>query len=263
VPWLSALSLFGLGLAAAISPYLAITLRDADPRLPFIASSIALALATVGIIWAERSLAKQAPPPAPEDPAKKPVRPVVWFFVAVLLVGLGFQIHFSLNSAALFLRYAKPDDLQYLMPVFWIGFNVFMLPASIATKRYGGIAVASAGAIVAAVASLAASYAPSLNALVALQLIAGGGWGCVLMSVFAAALAVGHTGREGKLTGGLFSLLAVAAFLRIAVLAAGLNKDPALAALLAWVPVVAWGAGGLILLWLLKTYHSMLYPKPA
>src|SRR5688500_563969 len=61
VPWLSALSLFGLGLAGAVSPYLAISLRDLDPRLPFVVSSIALALATMGIIWAERALAKEAP----------------------------------------------------------------------------------------------------------------------------------------------------------------------------------------------------------
>src|SRR5687768_10532681 len=39
VPWLSALSLFGLGLAGAISPYLTIVLRDLDPRLPFVISS--------------------------------------------------------------------------------------------------------------------------------------------------------------------------------------------------------------------------------
>ena len=263
VPWLSALSLFGLGLAAAVSPYLTITLRDLDPRLPFAVSSIALALATVGIIWAERALAKEAPVVPPAETPKKPVQPVFWFFLAVLLVGLGFQIHFSLNTAALFLRHAKPDQLQYLMPVFWIGFNVFMLPASVGTKRYGGIAVASAGALIAAIASLAALSANDLNTLIVLQFIAGGGWGCVLMSVVSAAIAVGHTGREGRLTGGLFSLLALAAFVRIAILAAELNKDPELAALLAWAPVAAWGLGGLILWWLLKAYRDTLAPAPA
>ena len=158
VPWLSALSLFGLGLAGAVSPYLAITLRDFDPKLPFVISSIALALATAGIIWAERALARTAPAAPRGETAGKPVRPVIWFFLAVLLVGLGFQIHFSLNSAPLYLRLAKADQLQYLMPVFWIGFNLLVLPASFATKRYGGIAVASVGAIVAAAASFAARF---------------------------------------------------------------------------------------------------------
>src|SRR5688572_5151725 len=166
VPWLSSLSLFGLGLAGAVSPYLTITLRDMDPRLPFVISSIALALATVGIMWAERALAKNADTPAVSDAiTRKPRQPVLWFFAAILLVGLGFQIHFSLNSSALFLRHAKPDQLQYLMPVFWIGFNVFMLPASLATKRWGGIPVAAAGAIAAALASFAARGASDLDTL--------------------------------------------------------------------------------------------------
>ena len=249
VPWLSALSLFGLGLAGAVSPYLTITLRELDPKIPFAISSIALALATMGIMWAERTLAKDAPPQATRaEPVRKPQLPVVWFFVAVLLLGLGFQIHFSLNSAALYLRHAQPSELQYLMPVFWIGFNVFMLPASLATRKWGGVTVASAGAIVAAIASLAALDADNLDTMIALQLLAGGGWGCVLMSAVAAAIAIGHTGREGKLTGGLFSLLALAAFVRIGILAVELNKDPQFAALLAWAPLVMWGAAGVILL---------------
>ena len=249
VPWLSALSLFGLGLAGAISPYLTIVLRDLDARLPFVISSAALALTTLGIMWAERTLARQAPPQAAAAATPpKPRAPVVWFFLAILLLGLGFQVHFSLNSAPLYLRHAKPDDLQFLMPVFWIGFNVLMLPASLATKKWGGIAVASFGAVVAAAASFAALRAPDLDTLIALQFVAGGGWGCVLMSAVSAAIAIGHTGREGALTGGLFSLLALAAAARIAVLAAELNKAPHYASMLAWMPVAMWGAGGAILL---------------
>ena len=260
VPWLSALSLFGLGLAGAISPYLTITLRGFDPRVPFVTASVALALATVGIVWAERALARASPAARPLPP-RLPAPRAIGFMLAALLLGVGFQIHFSLNSATLYQRYARPDQLQYLMPVFWIGFNVLMLPASIATRRYGGVRVASIGAIVAGVAALGATVADSLGSLVVLQFLAGGGWGCVLMSAVAAAIAIGHTGHEGKLTGGLFSLLAVAAFIRIGVLAAGLNKDPELATLLTWVPVAAWGAAAVILLLLLRTSRSM--PAPA
>ena len=253
VPWLSALSLFGLGVAGAISPYLTIVLRDLDPRIPFAASSLALALTTAGIIWGERTLAKGAPAAVTAATAPKPNAPVVGFFIAVLLLGLGFQIHFSLNSAGQYLKLAKPDELPYLMPVFWIGFNLLMLPASLATKRYGGIAVTAAGALLAAIGAIGALYASNLDALVALQFIAGGGWGLVLMSAFAAAIAIGHTGREGKLTGGLFALLAVAAFARIGIVAAELNKDPQYLAAFAWAPVVMWTAGGLLLLYLYAT----------
>ncbi|MEA2446279.1 MAG: hypothetical protein QOJ12_3575, partial [Thermoleophilales bacterium] len=190
VPWLSALSLLGLGVASAIGPYLTIVLRDVDPRIPFALSSLALALATLGIIWSERTLARTAVA-APEVSGTSFVKPTplaALFLLAVLLLGLGFQIHFSLNSATMYLRHAKPDQLPYLMPIFWIGFNVLMLPAALATRRYGGLAVSAVGALIAAFASFAASMAHNLNTLMAMQFIAGGGWGFVLMSAVSAAL---------------------------------------------------------------------------
>jgi MFS family permease len=250
VPWLSALSLFGLGVAGALAPYLTIVLRDMDPRLPFALSSIALALATLGIIWAERTLASTAhiAQSAPSSALSKPTPWMMAFLLAALLLGFGFQVHFSLNSAALYLRHAKPDQMPYLMPVFWIGFNILILPASLATRRYGGLTVTAVGALIAALASFAAVNADSLEVLVALQFIAGGGWGCVLMSAVSAALEMGHTGREGKITGGLFSLLALAAFARIAVVAAELNKDPAYQASLIWAPVAVWALAGVLIL---------------
>ena len=148
VPWLSALSLFGLGVAGAIAPYLTVALRDVDPRLPFALSSIALLLATAGIVLVERYLAAQPQAPASDSqsaPEDKRVQPTIWFLFGVAMLGLGFQIHFSLNSAVQYLRFAKPADLEYLMPVFWIGFNMLILPASLATQRYGGLAVMGAG----------------------------------------------------------------------------------------------------------------------
>ncbi len=249
LPWLSALSLFGLGAAGAVSPYLTVALRDADPRLPFALSSIALALATLGVVWVERRLAANAAPDAaPPAAAGKPVHPLAWFLFGVALLGLGFQVHFAMNSAPLYLRFAKPADLQYLMPVFWIGFNLLMLPATFATQRFGGLVVMGAGGVVGALAAYFASGAGSLNFLIAMQFIAGGAWGCVLMSAVAAALVIGHTGREGKLTGTLFSLLALATFARMAVVAAQLNQDPGFAALLGWMPVAVWALAGALLL---------------
>jgi MFS family permease len=258
VPWLSALSLVGLGVAGAIGPYLTIVLRDVDPRIPFALSSLALALATIGIIWSERTLALTSISGAEVSAASpaKPTRLTVLFMLAVLLLGLGFQIHFSINSASMYLRHSKPDQLPYLMPVFWIGFNVLMLPAALATRRYGGLAVTAVGALIAAVATLAASTTGNLNTLIVMQFIAGGGWGCVLMSAVSAALAIGHTGSEGKITGALFSLLALAAFARIAMVAVELNKDPGYSALLTWLPVAAWGLAAVLLLIVLPSQRE-------
>ncbi|MEN3355276.1 MAG: hypothetical protein V7640_3434 [Betaproteobacteria bacterium] len=260
VPWLSALSLLGLGVAGALGPYLTIVLRDMDPRLPFALSSIALAFATTGIVWAERVLAGTGytARSASKLELSRPTPWMIGFLLAALLLGLGFQIHFSLNSSALYLRHAKPDQILYLMPVFWIGFNILILPASLATRRYGGLTVTAVGALIAALASFAAVNADSVKVLIAMQFIAGGGWGCVLMSAVSAALEMGHTGREGKITGGVFSLLAIAAFARIAVVAAELNKDPTYAALLMWAPVAVWACAGTLLLILLRKQREPL-----
>jgi MFS family permease len=221
-------------------------------------SSLALALATIGIIWSERTLALTSISGAEVSAASpaKPTRLTVLFMLAVLLLGLGFQIHFSINSASMYLRHTKPDQLPYLMPVFWIGFNVLMLPAALATRRYGGLAVTAVGALIAAVATLAASTTGNLNTLIVMQFIAGGGWGCVLMSAVSAALAIGHTGSEGKITGALFSLLALAAFARIAMVAVELNKDPGYSALLTWLPVAAWGLAAVLLLIVLPSQRE-------
>jgi hypothetical protein len=246
---LAALSLFGLGVAGAVAPYLTGALRNVDPRLPFALASLALALATGGILWAERSLAGQAPPTAASSgDTAVPKRPIFWFLFGVILLGLGYQVHVSLNSAALYLRFAKPADLEMLLPIFWIGFSLLMLPASWATKRWGGIAVMGVGGVVGALAILVASNAGSLYTMIAAQFIAGGAWGCVLMSAIAAALMLGHTGREGKVTGALFALLALAACARFAMVAARLKQDPQFAVWLTWGPTVAWVLAGVALL---------------
>ena len=235
-PWLSGLYLFGLGMAGAVAPYLTVALRDADPRLPFILCTVAVIVATVGITWAERAMASNAAPVPPSP--KKP--PMLLFLAGIALAGIGFQIHFSLNSAGHFLRFAKPADLEHLMPVFWIGFNLLVLPATLATKRYGAMVMISAGAFIGALAAYAAVNAGNLNTLIAAQFVAGAAWAFVLMSAFSAALAIGSTGAEGRVSGATFSMLALASVARIALVATQLNQDPAVVSLLGIAPPILW-----------------------
>ena len=61
IPYLMSLAMLGLGIAGAVSPYLAITLAKQDPRLPFVIASIALVLTSLALAKVERSLAKDAP----------------------------------------------------------------------------------------------------------------------------------------------------------------------------------------------------------
>jgi hypothetical protein len=250
VPWLASLTLLGLGLASALAPVLTLRLRDLDPRAPFALSSLALLLAILGIVRIERSLA--ARPAAPAAAAARPPQPAAarlgWFLGASALLALGSQVHQFLNSPALYLRHATPAQLPYVSPVFWIGFSLLLLPASAATRRHGALLVMGVGGVAAALAAGLAQAAGSLTPLLALQLLAGGAWGCVLSSAVTAALDIGHVGREGRACGGLYSMLALAAAARIALVATGVDKLPAYGAVLAWTPVAAWTAAGVLLL---------------
>jgi hypothetical protein len=76
------------------------------------------------------------------------------------------------------------------------------------------------------------------------------------MSAMTAAIAIGHSGREGATTGGLFALLALATLARMAIVAAQLNKDAGFSALLPWLPGLAWLAAGLLLIWLALRFRA-------
>jgi len=255
-PWLVALSMLGLGLASALAPYLSIALRDLDPRGPFVLSSLALALATWGIVAAERGLAARPAPaagaaPAASDAPRGAVATAGFLFAAVLAAG-AFQVHSFVNSTPLYLRLADAQRLQWLAPLFWVGFNLALLPASWAARHFGGWRVMAAAGLAGAVASMLAQQVASLHQLIALQLLAGAAWACLVMSAFSAALALGHTGREGRLVGALSSVLALAALGRMAVLALEWQKDPAAQHALAWWPVLGWLLAAVLLMLLAR-----------
>jgi MFS family permease len=251
IPFLSALAMLGYGVAGAVSPYLGVTLRNQDPRLPFVISSVVLLITALALSKVERGLAQRPQAEAKQILPAKPLGKVpVAFIAAMVILALGYQLHFSINSAPFFLRFAKPADLEWLLPVFWIGFNIAMFPASVVTKRRGGLIVMGAAGLLGAIAVVAAETAGSLNMLIATQFLAGAAWGCMLMSAVSAALAIGETGAEGKVVGLVFSALALGTFARMAAVAGGLQKLPDYAPLLHWAPVACWsvaGAGLLVL----------------
>jgi hypothetical protein len=245
IPFLASLAMLGYGLAGAVSPYLGVVLRNEDPRMPFLISGVVLLITTLALSRVERSVAQQAPsgsePPAPA----RPLGQIPMFFIAsMVILSLGYQLHFAINSAPFFLRFAKPDELQWLLPVFWIGFNIAMFPASVVVKHRGGLIVMGAAGLFGAFAVLGAELAGNLNMLIVAQFVAGAAWGCMLMSAVSAALAIGETGAEGKVVGLVFSALALATFARMAAVAGGLQKLPEYAPLLHWAPVACWSVAG-------------------
>ncbi|MGE0424531.1 MAG: MFS transporter [Reyranellaceae bacterium] len=249
LPLALALNLSGLALGGAISPYLGVALRDVDPRLPFALSSIVLLVTTAGLIWVERALAQSSDAPAVDAP-KAPAHGsagATLFFAAMAIAALGFQLHFFVNSAPGYLRFAKPGDLDMLMPVFWIGFNIAMFPAAALTRRHGALHVMALAAVCGVVGIAGSIIATSLPMLIAAQVIAGCAWGAVFVSAFSAASALGSPGRVGIAMAILWAVLALATLGRVLMVGGGVTRMPDMAAAIVWGPAVAWLFGGLTL----------------
>lgn len=240
-PWHAGLYLLGLGIASAVAPYLALQLKGVDPRIPFAVSSVAVATFAWALAIAERGREPKAVA-ATADVGVSRGSVVAAFAAVALLAGLGFQVHYSINTAPAWLRFVKAEELPQLMPVFWIGFNVAILPATWLPKRFGGFAMLAAGAAVGALSLFYVQGAPTLEALVAAQLVAGAAWAVALCAAFTAAMEAGRPGREGMVMGVLFSMLAMAALGRLASVSSGFNAQPGFN----HVPAVAWLATALV-----------------
>src|SRR5204862_3289059 len=92
------------------------------------------------------------------------------------------------------------------------------------------------------VVSLAAcASAASLQALIVGQLAAGVAWALALTSASTIALGLGYVGREGLVSGILFSMLAAAALARLATTVTGARHES-----VAMAPIAAWIAASLI-----------------
>jgi hypothetical protein len=242
-PMMVALASFGLGVANALAPYLGLQLKALDPRLPFGLAALALALVTLGMVAAERTLARQATGTAAPPPAAAPAGrgTVAAFLLACAIGALAFQWHQAVSSPALALRHAAASDLPSLLPIFWVGFNLCLLPAGLLARRLGAPATMAIGAELAMLGTAGAAFAPGLGLWIAAQLAAGAGWALLLCAAFSAALALGATGREGLMSGALSATLAGAALVRIGTVLA-VSPTPALAQGLAWVPALAFAA---------------------
>lgn len=240
IPWLSVVVLTGTAVAAAASPYLGIALRAIDPRVPFAVSTVTLLAAVLALVIAERRA--QAGPAPQKASAPVSARPS-FLFVGLFLLALGFQVHFAVNSVPQYMRVALPGDLPLLMPVFWIGFNLLMVPSAALVKRLGPAPLMAMGAALGALAMLAVPFSTSLEAMIAAQLLAGGCWGAACVAAYTAAVALG-----GRFLGALFAVLALAVALRIAGVATGLAGAPQISALLPWIPQALWLGAGLVLI---------------
>lgn len=244
-PRLAALSLLGLALGGAVAPYLGLWLKGSSPYLPFIASSLTLAAVTLGLVRVQRIVAN-LPPEARDPGSVKPAGAprLILLFCGSLLLALGFQLHAFLNSKPQYLQFIDPADLIWVLPVFWIGFKLFVFPGSSAARRFGAPTVMAVAALVGAAGLFGCHQAPNLEVLLVSQLVTGGAWGVVFMAGITAALGLGSNGREGLVLGGWFTILSIGALIRVLIVIDGAKTDVAMATVLQWAPLALWIVGG-------------------
>jgi MFS family permease len=251
-PRLAALSLLGLALGGAISPYLGLWLKTVDPAIPFVMTAATLFLVTLGLSRMETLIRAQPPQAASTANASVPFQPgnVVLLLLVSLLLGFGFQIHIFMNSKPQYLAFMSPADLPLLLPLFWIGFKLLVFPGAAAARRHGPLRIMSIAALIGGLALFASSQAPNLELLIGAQMLAGGAWGVLFMAGISASLGLGTHGREGLILGLWFSMLSLATVARAGLVAGGIQQTPELLALSRWMPAVLWAGAGLLLLYL-------------
>ena len=78
--------------------------------------------------------------------------------------------------------------------------------------------------------------------MVIAQFAAGAAWGAILMSAFTVAFAIGENGGEGRMSGLLFSALALGDAGAHGDGGHRLQRRSALKAALQWAPIVCWAS---------------------
>jgi hypothetical protein len=125
-----------------------VLLRGRDARLPFVLSNLVLLVTAMALSKVEPNVAETSGPSKPRRLVKPFGAVPVAFIAAMVILAFGYQLHFSINREPFYLRFARPTDLQWLMPVFWIGFNIAMFPASAIVKYHGALMVIGARMLV-------------------------------------------------------------------------------------------------------------------
>ncbi len=249
---------FGIGVAGALAPYLTITLKNIDPLLPFVLASAALLAATLAL---RPMLANQT---NADTAAKLPMPQVLNIdfklalplLLAVALFASGVQLHVAVNSAKYFTAAHPGASLEWLMPLFWVGFSVAMFPASqwlkhgadadnlLAQIAYATQTMLLAG-LVGSLTLFVCVFTTSLGTLIALQILAGAAWATVMLALFSAVSAMGKAcapSETGLWLGAALALMALATAGRIALVLM-LSSNPSLASFkleLPWMTALGW-----------------------
>lgn len=256
---LTMLAILGIGVAGALGPLLTTALRGIDARVPFVLAGVGLLAASAALPAAEGAM-NEAPDHGVPGPA---AMPGAAFVSLAFLACLGFQVHTALNAAPFYLRAAKPADLDGLLPWFWVGFSLVIVPAGTWIGRVGAPRLLSVGLVLCAAGATLLVHAAELGAMLALQALGGAAWALVMACMITGAQSLGRAGVEGRATAVVFALIAAAAAVRLGLVATGAARAAPLADWLAWLPVLCWSLALLCALAWARGQGGALMPRPA
>lgn len=215
----------GMALATALSPYIGLLLKGADPYLPFAVSALTL---LVAVIVLSRFSVSELPKSNGEQPQPISFGAYVPLLLVLALASIGFQLHAFANAVPQYLAYTTRENVPWLMPLLWIGFFVALLGVGAIIKRFGALLPAIGGIWLTAFGSYLAAQAGSLEMLIVAQLLTGVGWAAAFAGLMEQASVFGTRGAEGQFMGGFFAVLAVSSFVRIGFVSQWLPLNPAL-----------------------------------
>jgi hypothetical protein len=208
--------LVGVSVAAALGPAFTEALRGIDPQLPMALGGMALALAAALATRVEAGL-----PRAGTEPRRFPQAVAVTIALAVLLAALGTQLHSLVALRPLFSRFVA-EHAGWWTSSIWLGFALGLLLGRWAAVSPRALCVAACAMLLATLLGLLAPWSPTLGVLVLVELAIGAAWAVFSVVTLVIALSLGGANSAGTPAGMIFSALAAAAVLRLALSWAGL-----------------------------------------
>jgi len=238
LPRLTALVLFGLTLARAAVPYVNLHIQQLDPRWPFAITSGVLLLVVLVAVGLEPRRADPKTDATPKGPRRSP-----WPLLGSgLLLAAGVEIHTFLQSRALLARFASEETLPALSPILWISGCLGLWLAARRLRRESAGELLPALTLLGTAGFLLVALASDLNLLLLGMVITGLAWGACL-NALVSELLLTAPGREGLRLGLWSAVLALAAFLRVGLVLAGLAGQ-----ITTLVPALLWGAVAMVLI---------------
>lgn len=201
----------GMALASALSPFLGLALKGADPRLPFAISALSLLVAVFVLLRVSGS----QPAESATDAPPLSFRTYLPLLLVLGLATFAFQLHAFVNAGPLYLAQVGKESLPWLLPLLWLGFFAALLGVARLVKRFGALSVAASGILLTGLASYASVAVNTLQALIFLQMLAGAGWALAFAGLMERATADGTRGAEGLFMGSFFAVTALGSLARI------------------------------------------------